>query len=156
MFISAKTDRGLFIPIVFGLMLLLTPYLVFAAPPPPGTLIPCGFDLDSDNIVKDPDGYVWVVGTHEECYFNDVILIAQSVIEFLIFKIAIPIAAIMFAYAGFLYVTNRGNESQVTRAHDVFLNVLIGIVIALAAWIVVKFIVTFFLGTGSVFNLLGP
>lgn len=90
----------------------------------------------------------------EQCTFDDLIKQVQVVIDFLIFKIAAPLAAVMFAYAGFLYVTNRGNESQVKQAHEIFWNVFIGLVVALAAWLIISFILTFFLGEGSKFNFL--
>ena len=91
----------------------------------------------------------------DQCTFTDLINQIQTVINFLIFKIASPLAAVMFAYAGFLYVTNRGNESQIKQAHDIFWNVFIGLVIALAAWLTMSFILKFFLGGTSSFNLLG-
>jgi len=108
-------------------------------------LIPCGNVSSGGSIAAG-----------QECEFNDFIILAQNVINFLIFKIASPLAAIMFAYAGFLYLTNGGNESKVKQAHDIFWYVFIGLVVALAAWLVVNFILEFFLGTGSVYNLLGP
>lgn len=88
------------------------------------------------------------------CGFDDVIKLAQNVIEFLIFKIAAPLGAVMFAYAGFLYVTNRGNEGQVSQAHEIFLYVFWGLVVCLAAWLIVNFILVFLLGDGSTYNLL--
>lgn len=94
------------------------------------------------------------VPVSEQCTFNDLINEVQVVINFLIFKIAAPLAAVMFVYAGFLYLTNGGNESRVRQAHEVFWNVFIGLVVALAAWIVMSFILTFFLGANSAFNFL--
>jgi hypothetical protein len=76
------------------------------------------------------------------------------VINFLIFRIAAPIAAVMFAYAVFLCLTNAGNESKITQAREVFWMVFWGIVIALAAWLTVNMIVTFFVGEGSAVNYL--
>jgi hypothetical protein len=90
----------------------------------------------------------------EQCAFEDLIKQVQVVIDFLIFKIAAPLAAVMFAYAGFLYVTNGGNESRIKEAHEIFWNVFIGLIVALAAWMVVSFILNFFLGDGSAFNFL--
>lgn len=52
---------------------------------------------------------------------------------------AVPIAAIMFAYAGFIMVTAGGESSSAkTKAKDIFLNTLIGLVLALAAWLIIK------------------
>lgn len=120
----------------------LAPSFVFAKTA--SGLIPCGN-------VKLNGG----IAPGQECDFNDLIILAQTVINFLIFKIASPLAAVMFAYAGFLYLTNQGNESQVKKAHDIFWYVFIGLVVALAAWLVVNFILEFFLGSGSSYNFLG-
>lgn len=95
------------------------------------------------------------IAAGQECDFNDLVQLAQNVINFLIFKIAAPLAAVMFAYAGITYLTNGGNESKIKQAHDIFWRVFIGLVVALAAWLVVNFVLEFFLGTGSVYNLLG-
>ena len=130
--------------IVLASLFVIFPFVTFAT----STLIPCGFDRNEDHIIKDTPG------NHEECDFKDLVTLAQNVINYLIIDIAAPLAAIMFAYAGFLYVTNRGNEGQVTQAHDIFLYVFWGLVVALAAWLVVNFILEFALGSGSSFNLL--
>ncbi len=126
------------------LLLVISPSVVFGQ----STIIPCGFDLNGDTVIKNTAGF------DEECDFNDLITLAQNVINFLIFAIAGPLAALMFAYAGFLYVTNRGNEGQVKQAHEIFLYVFWGLVIALGAWVFVNFILEFLLGAGSGFNFL--
>ena len=105
-------------------------------------LVPCGNDK-TNNTVNNP------------CTFNDLVTLAQTVINFLIFKIAAPLAAVMFIWAGFLYLTAAGNEGQVKKAHELFWAVFIGIVIALAAWLLVNAVLTFFLGEDSIFNFLG-
>lgn len=128
------------------LFIVVAPTVAFAQ----STIIPCGFDTNADGIIKN----IPLAGIKEECDFNDLITLAQNVINFLIFGIASPLAAIMFAYAGFLYVTNRGNEGQVKQAHDIFLYVFWGLVVALGAWVFVNFILEFLLGAGSPFNFL--
>lgn len=104
-------------------------------------LIPCGNDVQ-EGIVQD------------QCTFNDLVTLAQNVINYLIFKIAAPLGAVMFAYAGYTYITNGGNESKIQEAHTIFLSVFWGLVVALAAWLLVNFVLEFFLGTGSSFNFL--
>ncbi len=94
-----------------------------------------------------------MVPASERCDFNDLMRLGQTIIDFLIFKIAAPIAALMFAYAGFLYITAGGNEGQVGKAHGIFMNVAVGFVIALAAWLLVNFVVNFFVD--SSYSLLG-
>lgn len=91
-----------------------------------------------------------------DCDFDDLVTLVKNVINFLLFKIAAPLAAVMFAYAGFLYLSNRGNEGQVKQAHEIFWYVFWGLVVALGAWILINFILTFFLGAASPFNFLTP
>jgi hypothetical protein len=129
------------------LLFMSMPMFAFGqAPGPVGTpdegLIPCG-NTKVDNTVSDP------------CTFGDLITLAQTVINFLIFKIAAPLAAVMFIWAGFLYLTAAGNEGQVKKAHELFWAVFIGLVIALAAWLMVSLVLRFFLGDTSIFNFLG-
>ncbi len=110
------------------------------AQPANGGLVPCGNEK-TDNVVSDP------------CTWEKLVELAQIVINFLIFRIAAPLAAIMFIYAGFLYVTAAGNEGQVKTAHDIFWAVFVGLVAALAAWLMVSFILNFFV-KGN-YNFLG-
>ena len=105
-------------------------------------LVPCGNVVEGGTVT-------------DQCDYASFITLIQTVIDFLIFKLAAPISAIMFAYAGFLYLTNGGNESQIKQAHEIFLYVFWGFVIALGAWLLVKFILAFLLGDGSIFNFLG-
>lgn len=123
-------------------LFIASPLFAAAVGECPGSLVPCGCDGPDANTTVD---------SAEQCTFDHLIVLAQNVINFLIFKIAAPLAAVMFAYAGFLYLTNRGNESQVKQAHDVFTYVLIGLVLALAAWLIVNLIVTFFLDPSYIF-----
>lgn len=95
-------------------------------------LIPCGNDVSGG-----------MVTAGQECTYDDLIKLAQTVINFLIFGLAAPLGAIMFAYAGYLYITNGGNESQIKQAHDTFLYVFWGLIVALAAWLLVNFIFQF-------------
>ena len=50
---------------------------------------------------------------------------------------AIPIAAIMFAYAGFMLVTSGGASEQRTKAKGIFVSVAIGLALAAACWLIV-------------------
>lgn len=129
---------AIILPVMF--VLVFSPGVSLAQ----SSIIPCGFDTDGSGTVSGA----------EQCTFDNLITLAQNVINFLIFMIAAPIAAVMFAYAGFLMVTNQGNESQVNQAKGIFTNVLIGFVIALAAWLLVNYVLVFFLGDNSKFNLL--
>lgn len=75
------------------------------------------------------------------CGFADLLSLIARIVDFLIYALAVPIAALSFAAAGIMILTAGGNESQVARAKEIFWNVLLGLLIALSAWLVVKAIV---------------
>lgn len=86
----------------------------------PGVLVPC-----SDN-----------------CGFNDLLTLVNTIINFILFVLAVPIAAIMFAYAGFLLIFSGGESGKRTKAKDIFLNVVIGLAVVAAAWLIVHTILS--------------
>ncbi len=75
------------------------------------------------------------------CKFTDLVELGQKIINFLIFKVAAPLAAISFAVAGIMMLSAHGNEEQVRRARSIFWYVFVGFIIALSAWLIVKLIV---------------
>lgn len=77
-----------------------------------------------------------------QCDFTQFMTLVNTVIQFILFDLAIPIAAIMFAYAGFLMLGSSGNPGSIAKAKNIFLNVGLGLVIALAAWLIVETILT--------------
>ncbi|MFC1720809.1 hypothetical protein ACFL0K_00975 [Patescibacteria group bacterium] len=97
-------------------MVLFMPIIVFAAEK---KLVPCGGSGQPD------------------CDFNMLVQLAQNIIEFII--MASPfVAAVAFAYAGWMYITAAGDTGQIKKAHGIFTSVFIGLVIILAAWLIVK------------------
>jgi len=65
----------------------------------------------------------------------------NNVINFILYFMAIPIAAIMFAYAGFLMVTAGGEAAGArTKAKSIFTNAVIGLVLAAACWLIIKLV----------------
>lgn len=126
--------------IAIGALVLVFPVIAFAGAPT--GLVPCGTTVSMGV-------------TTNMCDFDGLITLAQNVINFLIFKFSAPLAAIMFVYAGILYLTAAGNEGKVTRAHGIFWDVLLGFCVILAAWLIISFIVNFFLGSSAPLNLLG-
>jgi len=105
-----------FLPVILLFLIVsLTPLVLNAEP-----LIPC-------------DG-----GPSNECDFNDLMTLINNFINFLIFTLALPLAAIVFAWAGFLFMTSGGDSGKRTKAKGMLINVVIGLVIALAAWLIVQ------------------
>lgn len=105
----------------FGLTALaaLLPYYAFAQTPGiPDKIVPCS-GLD--------------------CKCEDLITLAQNIINTGIF-LAIFLSAMLFAYAGWLYLTNEAIGQQ-EKAKSMFANVAIGLVILLSAWLIVDTLV---------------
>lgn len=72
----------------------------------------------------------------DDCDFNALMTLFNRIINF-IFYISIPLAAISFSYAGYLYLSAAGNTSQIEKAHKIFGKVLIGFIFILSAWLIV-------------------
>jgi hypothetical protein len=94
-----------------------------------GGIVPdCGYNLGGD-------------GNGRICGFNDLIGLIQEVIEY-IFILTVPITAIVFAYAGFLYITSGEKPKKREDAKNAMIKVVIGIAVVMSAWLVVTLIVT--------------
>lgn len=100
-------------------LILVIPALSFAA-----GLVPC--DNSTGNL----------------CDFNALMNLINTVIKFILFGMVIPIAAIMFVYAGVLLVTSGGGTSARTKAKSVFTSAVIGFIVAVAAWLIVRTILS--------------
>ncbi len=118
MVLSLKFKNIIIITAVF--FILLMPFLVFAE-----GLVPC--DLD--------------------CGFTDFIQLIQNIINFLMFDVAAPLAAIVFAWAGITMFTAGGSPDKIKQANETFKWVLVGIIITLSAWLIVSAIMGALLGT---------
>lgn len=77
-------------------------------------------------------------GTSKACDFNAFLDLINTVIKFILFNLAIPIAAVMFVYAGFKLVTSGGSAEARGTAKRVFTNTLFGLIIAAAAWLIIR------------------
>ncbi len=72
------------------------------------------------------------------CGFDDLMTLINKVINFLLFVIATPLVAIGVCYAGFLYLTSGGSSEKTGQAKSILMNLVIGYIVALLAWVVVK------------------
>lgn len=89
-------------------------------------LVPCG------QAANDGQG-----GIANPCKFQHVLVLINKVVRFVLFKLVVPIAAIAFAWAGFLLLFSGGNSSQKEKAKKIFWSVLLGLAVAVAAWLIV-------------------
>lgn len=92
---------------------------------PPGGIVSC----------SDPAGIGSV-----SCNICSMVTLGQNIINFAIL-IAMPIAMLLFAWAGFLYFTSGFSSAQITTAHSIFKKTAIGFVAVLVAWLVVNTVI---------------
>lgn len=85
-------------------------------------LIPCGS-------VGQPD-----------CDFDQFIVLINNVVDFLIVFIAFPFVAIVVAWAGILLLTSGGNSSAKEKSKKMIWHVVIGLILALLSWGIIKII----------------
>ena len=109
-------------------MIALLPIFVYSAVLP--NLIPC-----------DPSPIPGASGAKGDCDFSALITMANNIIKFCI-VLGTSVFAIVFMYAGYLYLTAMGDTGQISKAHGLFWNAIKGFVIMLAAWLLVDFILT--------------
>lgn len=81
-----------------------------------------------------------VAGTRTTCTFEHLIKLINNIINFLMFALAPGLAALMFLYGGFLMLTSAGNAEKISQAKTIFMKVITGLIIAFAAWIIVKMV----------------
>lgn len=105
--------------LLFLVVFIIAPSLVFAAGNVlPGQIVPCN-------------------GT--DCSVCDLANLAQNVLNTGIY-IAVFLSAILFAWAGWLYLTGSAG-SDLSRAKEIFFNVVVGLVIILIGWLVVDVLI---------------
>lgn len=79
------------------------------------------------------------------CDWSDFVQLINNLISWLI-GLATVVATLLFMYAGFLYLTSGGSESQTDQATAIFSNVAVGFGIILVAWMLVTSIVSLLTG----------
>lgn len=107
--------------------------------PPASTtpnLVPCGKYATAPG--RTAGGVAYKAGEVVPCEFNDFMKLIDNIINFILKFMAIPIAAIMFAYAGFLMVTSGGSTESRGKAKNIATNTVFGLVIVAGAWLIVK------------------
>lgn len=81
------------------------------------------------------------------CQACDLIKLVNNLIAFGIY-LSVMVATVMFAYAGFLYVTASASPENVKKAKDLFTKVFMGFVFILIAWLIVDLTLSVFTGKG--------
>ena len=69
--------------------------------------------------------------------FGLLITVINNIISFALTLAIVFWLPLRIAYAGFLYVINPGDTGNVSKAHGILISTIVGIVVALAAWMIV-------------------
>ncbi|HCY17786.1 MAG: Peptidase domain protein [Candidatus Nomurabacteria bacterium GW2011_GWF2_35_12] len=85
------------------------------------------------------------------CGFDQFLTLINTIVNFILFVMVVPIAAIIFAYAGFELITSGGETSKREKAKKIFTNVAIGLIVAAAAFLIVKTVLSIVGYTGTPF-----
>lgn len=109
---------------IVSLLIIFTPVALFSA----GLVPDCAENTAVDGVYG--------------CDFNYFMTLLNKVINFVLYTLATPIFALIIVYAGWLYLSDGGNSENVGKAKKILKNAVIGYVIALAAWLIVKTILT--------------
>lgn len=110
-------------------------------------LVPCNntgveTKVDSvDPVTKKPFTKTTMT-TANPCDWDALLELVNNVVHFILFDMLVPIAAIMFCYCGFLMLTSGGEPAKKTQAKKIFSNVVWGLVIAIAAWLIIETLLT--------------
>jgi len=120
--------------VLFLLVFIVAPSVVLAANVLPGQIVPQDCNATG--------------GCKSVC---DIATIAQNILNTSIY-LAVFLSAVLFAWAGFLYLTNVGSSGQHSKAVEVFKNVAIGLVIIIAGWLIVDTLMRTLVGNGGSFG----
>lgn len=112
-----------------SIFIILSPIFVFAQTP-------------DGTINKSPDGTInntpvnYKIKIENPFKSNSIEGLLKAIVNELLIPIGSVVAAIMVIYAGFLFVTARGNPAQIETAKKALLYAVIGAAILLGAWVI--------------------
>ena len=113
---------------------------VLAAPADQPGFVQCGQGTEAKS------GETLAKTQAQDCDFQKLMAMIDNLIKWAI-TISTSLAAIAFAYAGWLYLSAGDNPGQITKARHVFTSVGIGFALVLSGWLIFKLIETTFLST---------
>ena len=119
----------IFYTVILVLVLIAMPLWLGAETDGNSGLVPCGFGN---------------VGP-EDCTFNHLLILAQNVMNFLIFTIALPVAVVLIIFAGGKMVWYSTTPGKHQESLNMIKNVAIGLFIMLAAYVIIQQVLSFFI-----------
>jgi hypothetical protein len=77
-----------------------------------------------------------VKGFADACNFCDLIQLFNNGVRFAV-AFSVIVATLMFVYAGILYFSASARQDNIKKAHGIFSRVFVGLVLVLAAWLII-------------------
>lgn len=102
------------------LIILLSAVLFFPLAAAADGLVPCGGDEEVPC---------------ELCHF---FVMFKNIIEFLLIKIVPPLAVLLVAWGGMLYIFSADNPANIAKANSIFKSVAIALIIIYASWLMIS------------------
>lgn len=122
----SKTVRGTFYIVTLYLLGIAT------ALPASAQLVNCGTQVDANGVPTSVCGY------------SDLFGVIDKTIQTVIFDIGIPVVVGLIIYGGILIMISAGNTSKVEKGKNIIKSAVVGLVIALLAWLIVQTILNIF------------
>lgn len=98
-------------------------------------------------MAENPNGFVPCGNPGQApCTAQDIVTLVNTIINFLVFQVAIAIAVVIVAWAGVLYIFYPYKPGNVEQAKKMFQSAIIGFGIVLGAYLIVKFIIVGLVG----------
>lgn len=87
---------------------------------------------------KGPGGALGIPCDGANCTLEDVFTLINKLIEFAITRLFFPIFIVAILYVGYTYLTAGGDPKKVASVKKMAWHILLGILLVLGAWLIVK------------------
>lgn len=139
------------LPLLFVFLIIFTSPLLVFAQDSNGVTTGCNTGKIIPEHTDPVSGKVISAAYENPCNFDALLGLINKVIAFLLITMATPLFALILIYVGWLYLSAQGSSENISKAKKIFKNAIIGYIIALAAWLIVKTILVSLGFTGPMF-----
>lgn len=100
-------------------------------------------------MAQQPRGLVpWTCANLIPCNICDLWVLADNIIRFLVFTLALPILVLALIIGGIVWMTSAGNPTRIEKGKNILTSSIIGVFIAFGGWLIVDTIITTFANNG--------
>ena len=72
------------------------------------------------------------------CQLCHLFVLLDSIVDFVLFKIILPLATLLLVIGGILFIFNAENPENVTKGKAILTSTVIGLIIIFAAWLIIN------------------